>query len=264
MSRRVSDRVLARALQPATPRERAARAQARRQAQASNLPCVYAYTRVSTDSQAENGQSLEVQQRQIEGWAMQRDWPITRVVVEAGVSGGIPFADRPEGGKLWERLGRGDVVVASKLDRLGRNLFDCLAVSQNFQGRGISLYLLDINGGTDPVTGNGHSKLFLSMLGAFAEFERDRIGERIREAKRQQKARNEYSGGAVPYGWRLDEATRKLIEEPAEQRVIAKMIELRRAGWSLRAIRDQLAEAGIRISHVLVSNALRNATEQSG
>ena len=61
---------------------------------------VYGYVRVSTDMQAEDGQSLAVQQRQLEGWAMQHGRAFDVMHVEAGVSGAIPFHERPEGAGL--------------------------------------------------------------------------------------------------------------------------------------------------------------------
>jgi Resolvase, N terminal domain len=91
-------------LAPPTPREIGAR--------------VYGYVRVSSDAQAEDGQSLAVQQRQLEGWAMQRGQALDAVYVEAGISGAIPFAERPEGGKLWAQLQKGDTLVAAN-HRLG-------------------------------------------------------------------------------------------------------------------------------------------------
>jgi DNA invertase Pin-like site-specific DNA recombinase len=156
------------------------------------------YTRVSTDMQAEAGQSLDVQQHQLEGWAQMMGRTITDVVVEAGVSGGIPFAQRPEGSKLWPTLQRGDVLVASKLDRMFRSAVDCLTVADQLKQRGVSLYLLDIgNGGDDLSAGNGQSTFFLQIMAAVAQFERSRIGERIRATKQAQKARGEYLGGVA-------------------------------------------------------------------
>ena len=114
---------------------------------------------------------------------MQRGRPLDRVVVEAGVSGAIPFHERPEGAKLWGELRKGDTLVASKLDRMFRSASDCLAVAEAFKARGVSLFLLDLNGGADDVSGNGIARLFLTIVSAFAEFERDRIGERIRQTK---------------------------------------------------------------------------------
>ncbi len=163
----------------------------------ASKPRAYGYVRVSTDSQAEDGQSLDVQQRQLEGWAMQRGAVLDAVHVEAGVSGAVPFHERPEGGRLWQLAQRGDTLVASKLDRMFRSASDCLAVVEAFKARGVSLFLLDLNGGADDVSGNGIARLFLTIVSAFAEFERDRIGERIRATKQRQKASGEYSGGSA-------------------------------------------------------------------
>ena len=68
---------------PPTPREIAVLAKL-----AAPAPRTIAYCRVSTEMQAEEGQSLEVQRRQLEGWAQMRGSMITDVVVEPGVSGG--------------------------------------------------------------------------------------------------------------------------------------------------------------------------------
>jgi DNA invertase Pin-like site-specific DNA recombinase len=213
------------------------------------------YARVSTDEQATGGQSLAVQEQQLQGWAQMTNRRLDRVVVEAGVSGGVPFAERPQGGKLWADLKFGDSLVVAKLDRFSRNLFDCLQVSQELQKRGVSLYLLDV-GAADPVTGNGQSKLFLSMLGAFAEFEKDRIGERIRATKQRQKAKGEYSGGTPPYGWRYDgepgDKRRKLVQVPEEQRQIRRVLKLHDRGLSAYKIVADLRDSGLEMSHMTV------------
>jgi putative DNA-invertase from lambdoid prophage Rac len=210
-----------------------------------------AYCRVSTDAQAEDGQSLDVQQRQLEGWAMQRGQQLDQVVVEAGVSGGVPFQERPEGGKLWASLQRGDTLVAAKLDRMFRSASDCLAVVEAFKARGVSLYLLDLNGGADDVSGNGIARLFLTIVSAFAEFERDRIGERIRATKRAQKARGEYLGGKAQFGWTYD-ADRKLVPVPDQQRELRRIRKLAADGLSPYKISDDLAARGVKLSHVTV------------
>jgi DNA invertase Pin-like site-specific DNA recombinase len=214
---------------------------------------VFGYARVSTSEQSANGQSLATQQRQLEGWAQMQDLQLDRVVIET-ISGGVEFAKRPEGGKLLAELQRGDVLAVTKLDRFSRNLFDCLGVSEMLQERGVSLYLLDVNP-SDPVTGNGMSKLFMSMLGAFSEFERSRIGERIREIKQQQKARGEFTGGPPPFGFRHNEQ-KNLVPVPEQQAAIRQMHRLKAKGLSLRAIAARMAEGGVRISHVAVRRAL--------
>jgi DNA invertase Pin-like site-specific DNA recombinase len=122
--------------------------------------------------------------------------------------------------------------------------------------RGVSLFLLDMNGGADDVSGNGIAKLFLTIVSAFAEFERDRIGERIRATKRAQKARGEYLGGKPPFGWTYD-AARKLVPVPEQQEAIARMRTLRAEGKGLMAIAAALKAESVRISHMGVKSALR-------
>ena len=255
-ARHITDDRLPRFLQPPTERERRTRAAGRRSAgeREARPPTdalrTIGYARVSTEEQSANGQSLTVQESTLRGWAQMTERSIDAVVVEAGVSGGVPFAQRPQGAKLWAELRRGDNLVMAKLDRFTRNLFDCLQVSQELQKRGVNLFLLDV-GASDPVTGNGQSKLFLSMLGAFAEFERDRISERIRATKQRQRARGEYSGGVAPYGWVYDRDG-KFVAVPEQQQTIQRIRKLARKGLSPYKISADLAERGVKLSHVTV------------
>jgi DNA invertase Pin-like site-specific DNA recombinase len=70
---------------------------------------VYAYVRVSTDRQADEGESLRVQERTIGGYAMMHGMTVDRTFVERGVSGAKPIGQRPEGAKLLAILQAGDV-----------------------------------------------------------------------------------------------------------------------------------------------------------
>lgn len=179
---------------------------------------------------------------------------IDTLYVEPGVSGGIPFAARPEGGKVWSRLVKGDCVVAAKLDRMFRSARDCLAVVEGFKAKGVSLYLLDLNGGADDVSGDGIARLFLTIVSAFAEFERARIGERIRATKHAQAGRGEYMGGTPPFGFHYDGGV--LVRDRVQQDAIGRMVEMRDAGLSFRAIADQITADGIKISHAGVQKVL--------
>jgi len=206
---------------------------------------VYGYCRVSTLAQADEGESLDVQRRQLEGWGTMQGVTIDKVFVERGVSGSVAVSERPEGGAMLALLRRGDTIVASKLDRLFRSALDALAMVERLKAQGVSLVLLDLGG---DISGNGLSKLFLTIAAAFAEAERDRIRERISQVKADQKARGRYLGGKVPYGFRPG-PDGALEAVPEEQQVIARARELRAEGKPLRAIRDALeAEAGARLS----------------
>jgi putative DNA-invertase from lambdoid prophage Rac len=160
---------------------------------------VYGYCRVSTLKQSDEGESLELQQRQLEGYAHMHGLKITKIEIEKGVSGSIPVEERKVGGPLFAKLERGDIVIAAKLDRLFRSALDALNVVASLKERGVFLHLLDLGG---DIAGNGLSKLFLTIAAAFAEAERDRIRERIGQSKADQKARGRYLGGKIPFGWR--------------------------------------------------------------
>ena len=216
---------------------------------------IYGYCRVSTVRQATEGESLEVQQRQIEGYAHMHGLTLVGVVVEEGVSGSVPVAERPAAGPLFAKLTKGDVVVAPKLDRLFRSALDALKVVEDLKKRGVALHLLDLGG---DISGNGLSKLFLTIAAAFAEAERDRIRERIGQVKADQKARGRYLGGKVPFGFCRGEGG-ELVEATSEQEAIQEIVVLRAQGKALRAIAEAMQAKGYRISHEGVAGVLRVA-----
>ena len=215
---------------------------------------VYGYCRVSTVRQASDGESLEVQRRQIEGYGHMHGLVIDEIVVEEGVSGSVPVAERQKGGPLFARLQKGDTVIAPKLDRLFRSALDALTVVDDMRKRGVSLCLLDLGG---DISGNGLSKLFLTIAAAFAEAERDRIRERVAQVKADQKARGRYLGGIVPFGYRRGESG-DLVPHEAEQEAIHEIKRLRAEGRPLRAIAEAVRANGVSISHEGVANVLRS------
>jgi putative DNA-invertase from lambdoid prophage Rac len=90
------------------------------------------------------------------------------------------------------------------------------------------------------VTGNGISKLVFTILSAVAEAERDCI----RDVKADQRKRQRYLGGIIPFGWEIGEDG-ALIEVTEQQRAIQRIVELRRKGLSLRAISASIAADGV-------------------
>jgi putative DNA-invertase from lambdoid prophage Rac len=192
---------------------------------------VFGYCRVSTAEQASNGESLDTQKQQITGYAMIKGWTVSGFFVETGVSGSVPLADRPEGKRLIAAVAKGDAIVSPKLDRMFRSASDALATLEELKGEGIALHLIDLGG---DVTGNGIGKLTFTILAAVAENERDRIRERIRDVKRHLASQGVYGGGKRPFGF--DEIDGRLVPNATEQHTIKRMIEMRTAGASYRAI----------------------------
>jgi putative DNA-invertase from lambdoid prophage Rac len=214
---------------------------------------IYGYCRVSTLKQASEGESLDVQRRQIEGYAHMHGLTLANVLIEEGVSGSVPVEERPTGGQLFAKLQRGDIVIAAKLDRLFRSALDALKVVESLRDRGVKLHLLDLGG---DIAGNGISKLFLTIAAAFAEAERDRIRERIGQAKADQKARGRFLGGDAPFGFEVG-ANGALLPIEAQQEAIREIAALRAQGRSLRAIRDEMRAKGFQISHEGVARILK-------
>jgi putative DNA-invertase from lambdoid prophage Rac len=212
----------------------------------------YGYARVSTTMQADEGESLEVQQRQLAGYAQMNGLAIDKVFVERGVSGSKPLGDRPQGSALLAVLQPGDVVITPKLDRMFRSALDALDVLGRLKQAGVSLHMIDLGGDT---TGNGVSKLVFTILSAVAEAERDRTRERITEVKRDQRQRGRYLGGKPPFGWRVGEAG-ELVPVPEQQAAIRRMRNLKDQGFALRTIADTMTASGVQISHVGVKKAL--------
>ena len=166
---------------------------------------------------------------------MMKGWQVAEHFVERGVSGSTPLADRPEGGRMLATVGKGDIIVTAKLDRAFRSAADALAVLEEFKDEGVGLHMIDLGG---DVTGNGISKMVFTILAAVAEGERDRIRERIRDAKRHLASQGVFSGGKRPFGLDvvLDGETPRLVQNAEEMAVIERMKTMRRDGATYRAI----------------------------
>ena len=168
---------------------------------------IYGYTRVSTVQQATEGESLETQKKIIIGYAQSKGLDINpdNIFVEAGVSGSVEFRKRPEGACLFSLLEPGDMLIIPKIDRGFRNIRDALNSLHEFKQRKVSVHFIDLGG---DATTNGISQVLFTILGAFADFERDRISQRISELKQQQKANGFWTGGLPPFGYRVNEEGR--------------------------------------------------------
>jgi DNA invertase Pin-like site-specific DNA recombinase len=130
------------------------------------------YVRVSTDKQ-----TVENQLRELRQIAERRGWEVVEEYHDAGISGAKGRNDRPGLDRMLKdaQRRRFDVVMAWAIDRLGRSLIDLLRTIQTLEACGVDLYLdqqaIDT---TTPV-----GKLMFQVTGAFAEFERSMIRQRV-------------------------------------------------------------------------------------
>jgi DNA invertase Pin-like site-specific DNA recombinase len=173
------------------------------------------YVRVSTDKQTVENQKLQLSQV-----ADRRGWEVVEVYNDAGISGAKGRRDRPGLDRMLNDASKGkfDVVMAWAIDRVGRSLIDLLGTIQHLEACHVDLYLDQSN--IDTTTPMG--KLIFQVTGAFAEFERSMIRQRIHAGLARARAHGTKSG--EPIG-------RPTIDAEAEARVRAAL----RDGLSYRA-----------------------------
>jgi putative DNA-invertase from lambdoid prophage Rac len=131
----------------------------------------FIYARVSTADQTPENQLREIQAA---GFAIDEDKRKHRIVTEH-ISGSVAAKERPGFSKLLDRLESGDVLIVTKLDRLGRNAMDVRATVESLADMGVRVHCLAL-GGVDLTSAAG--KMTMGVLGAVAEFERDLLIER--------------------------------------------------------------------------------------
>ena len=101
---------------------------------------------------------------------------------------------RPQLQALLEYVRDGDTVTVHSLDRLGRNLLDLQALVGQLTEKGITVHFVKENMTFKPGGQDSMSTLLFSIMGAFAQFERDLIRERQAEGIAQAKKRGVYKG----------------------------------------------------------------------
>jgi len=107
---------------------------------------------------------------------------------------GASASDRPALQDLIGWVREGDIVLVYSIDRLARNLQDLLSIVSQLNGKGVSIRFIKDNLTFPPEGTDGASKLYLSILGAVAEFERSIIKQRQREGIEKAKANGVYKG----------------------------------------------------------------------
>lgn len=143
---------------------------------------IYGYARVSTSGQAKDGNSLENQRKKLIAAG-------AREIVEENFTG--TTTNRPAFSKLIEQLKPGDTLVVTKLDRFARSAGQGAELISKLISKGISVHVLNMG----LIDNRPANKLMITMMLAFAEFERDMIVERTQEGKRLAKQKADFKEG---------------------------------------------------------------------
>jgi putative DNA-invertase from lambdoid prophage Rac len=145
---------------------------------------IFGYGRVSTGQQTTENQRLELDKA---GYQIEPDYWFA----DEGVSGKVAASQRPSFKRMLGQIRKGETLVVSKLDRLGRDSIDVLQTVRNLGDRGIKVIVLQL-GNTELTSAAG--KLLLSMLAAVAEMERDLLIERTQAGLARAKAEGKTLG----------------------------------------------------------------------
>jgi DNA invertase Pin-like site-specific DNA recombinase len=204
--------------------------------------------RVSTDDQ-EYG--LLAQEDVCRAFATRMGWKVIGVFKDEDVSGSLGLEHRPGMMEAIASLGKGDVLLVAKRDRIGRLEPMAMAMIEAAVRRRGSRIVSAAGEGTE--NDDPANVLMRRMIDAFAEYERLIIIARTKAALKAKRTRAEKTGGSIPYGWMLGEGrpgpkgktVKTLVPNPSEQEVIALILELRSAGLTLEAIALELRARGI-------------------
>lgn len=194
------------------------------------------YVRVSTQEQAQDGVSLDMQRAKLAAWAKLNDAELLEVVADEGLS--AKSMDRPGLARVLDlaKRHRAAVVVYS-LSRLSRSTRDTLHLVAELEKFGGELVSLSERIDTSSAGG----RMVFRMLAVLNEFEREQLSERTRSALQHLREQGKVCG-EIPHGYRRDGDD--LVLNPDEQRVIELVRSLRAKGYSLRAISGELAAVG--------------------
>ncbi len=199
---------------------------------------VVGYVRVSTDKQTDVGISIPAQRTRIEAYAVAMGLHV--VAIEEDAAESAKTLDRPGLHAALQMLddGRASGLVVVKLDRLTRSIRDIGELVERYFSKGKKLISL-----SDSIdTGTAAGKLVINILVSVAQWEREAIGERTRDALQYKASLGEFCGGQAPYGYSVENGL--LVPNEAEQGVLRIVRELKDTGLSLNAIAKDLAHTG--------------------
>ena len=171
------------------------------------------YTRVSTDMQALEGESLDEQEQRLKNYCNMRELKVQKVYREEGKSG--KNLERPQFTELIKDIVKGkiDTVVIKKIDRLSRSIIDFEKTYMFFEERGITLISLQDNFDSSTAIGRAITRVVL----VFAQLEREQTAERVSDVMQYRASKGMWNGGCVPYGYMSKD--KKLVPDKKKVRL---------------------------------------------
>lgn len=199
------------------------------------------YERVSSDEQAKEGFSLEVQNEKNSGYIKSQGWEYVGSYIDPGKSG--KNLNRPDMKRLLADIDKGkvNIVVVHKLDRLTRNIGDLHSLLLLFDKKGIKLVSISENIDTSSAMG----RMFVYMLGIFAQWYRENLSEEVLKGQTKRAESGLRNTHKPPYGYQASYDDMSLTIDPVESEVVKQIFDWFINGWGYRKIARHLNELGV-------------------
>lgn len=170
------------------------------------------YIRVSTDEQAKHGYSIAAQLEKLEAFCVSQGWEVTSVYIDDGQS--AKNLDRPKFIEMINEVqdGQFDVLLVYKLDRLTRSVLDLYKILKVLDDHNCSF-----KSATEVYdTTNAMGRLFITLVAAIAQWERENLAERVRFGMEKKTKLGLWKGGKSPYGYTILDKRLILNEDEAD------------------------------------------------
>lgn len=201
------------------------------------------YIRVSTENQiGEDRFGIAAQKEAIETFCAASGMEIDKWYYDEGVSGAT--MDRPGLQELLADASNGQVkaLIVAKMDRIARDLMAQLWIEKE-----LLKHEVEIISAGEPFRGQDPANvLFRQIIGAFAQFEKSRISERMSGGRRQKAKKGGYAGGRAAFGYKAKKGSKRLELDPDKAYTVKRVFEIKSntSGISLREIAEILNEEG--------------------
>lgn len=196
---------------------------------------------------------LEQEQQALRQYCKTHGWALADFVVDHSAPWNADFADREQASALLARMCSGDTLLVYALERVFSSCYDASANIERFKEQGIGLHVAQLGG---DVTDTDFTLNIVQSARLFAGLERRRSVERIKNVKRNQRSKGRYLGGSRPFGYMIH-SNGRLIENPLEQKVLKRIMQLRVQGKSLRNIAEEVSTPVTPVSFKTVQRILQ-------
>jgi DNA invertase Pin-like site-specific DNA recombinase len=223
---------------------------------------IYSYCRTSElESSLEKDELdaiLEPEMLAIQTYCLRQGWFMTETLKDSNCNWHHEFDRRESGKRLMSLLLPGDVLLCSKLERICSSSHEVIKLVQKLREKSVQLHIVELGG---DITDAELSVNFANVTELFSALEKRKSAERIKGVKQRQRKKGRYLGGSRPFGYMIHENGR-LIENAMEQRVLCKIMELKKQGKSLRAISGEVSTPIMPISFKTVQRLLQRHAQQ--